>query len=144
MFELAFIPIQLLPVILIIYFVALWCVVNLLLAYVSGWQKLAKKYKATQKPGGKAFRAQSGTIGVVPCSNSLHIQTNQEGLFVSITFLLRNGKPDLFIPWSEIRIVNRERGVRGNSSSITIAIGNPPIGKMTLPSKIFDDREIIA
>ncbi len=130
---------------LLIAFVVMCCLMGLISSYVSGWQKLATQFKATQKPYGKAFSTlfQYILIGSMPFSN-LKLYINQEGLFVTMTFFLRCGNPDLFILWHEMHELSRENGFWGTSSRVTFAIGDPELGRMTLPSKVFDDWSITA
>ncbi len=121
-----------------IAFVVMGCLMGLTCSYVSGWHELAKQFKATQKPYGKAFFHQLVAIGPYADGNNIIIRTNREGLFVTMSLYFRCGNPDLFIPWNEMHELRRENRFLWG---ITFAIGDPQIGRITLPIEVVVERQ---
>ena len=89
-------------------FVAIWCVANLVMGYVSGWARLADAYRAKTKPTGKALRWRSGILGFVGHGGILNFWVSSEGLYLKINILFRPGNPPLLIPWRDIRVPRRK------------------------------------
>lgn len=80
----------------------MWLFVSLLMSYLSGWQGLAKRYRATGDFDGPVWHRQSGQFGMVGLRNVLHLGANHQGLSLSMMILFRFGYAPLFIPWSDI------------------------------------------
>lgn len=123
-----------------VYFIALWCLITVIIAYLGGWQRLAKRYRTTRPPSVKAFRMTSCTIGLF-CSykSCLNIYVSAEGLYLSVIFLFRLAHPPLFIPWDDIRVTGEDQFFW--VKTVTLAVGNPIIASVTLPKKVLDARE---
>ena len=94
-------------------FVLLWFLVTGLLAVVSGWTGLAKRWRTQNTPEGERFRMASAAIGArflpVSYSNCLTVVVSDKGLAISILFPFRFLSPPLFIPWSQVSHVSEGR-----------------------------------
>jgi len=121
----------------IFIFIAFWCFISLFLSFIGGWQQLARQYKTTESPYGKAYNSQSGAVGWVSYNNCLFIRTTPNGLFIAVMFLFRIGHPTLFIPWNDIQFLKETNFLWYHT--VKIGVGNPQITTMTLPKKIFDE-----
>lgn len=91
-----------------VIFVGLWLAVCFLLGTMSGWLRLATRYKQIVEYKGASFHA-SGRIGLVNYNNVLHLGADEEHLYLSVMFLFKAGHPALMIPWTAIE-VSKHRG----------------------------------
>jgi hypothetical protein len=92
------------PVFFPIYFVTLWCCVCYLMSFLSGWQRLAGKFRAESPFRGFLKKYTSARMRFVDFGHCLNIGANSEGLHLSVMILFRVGTPQLLIPWREIRV----------------------------------------
>jgi hypothetical protein len=120
-----------------IAFLAMWIGVMALLAYMSGWWKLAAVYRAQRPPSGTCFLLAGGKIGEVWYRGTLTIYTSPEGLYLSVWPIFRFREPPLFIPWSDVRNRREKRWLWFRY--IAFDVGSPPIGTMRLLSPVFRD-----
>ena len=92
--------------------VGIWLGVNFLLAFLSGWFSLAREYRASESFEGKKWYLQSGDLGWFWPFGSmrgvLNIGANRAGLYLSVLFPFRPGKPPLFIPWTDISVKTKK------------------------------------
>ncbi len=95
------------------YFVAMWFGVTGLLAYASGWARLANQFPAQMPVQGDRFRFASGSMGLrfVPVSydNCLFVTVSPSGLRISIFFPFRFLSAPMFVPWSAMESVTQGR-----------------------------------
>ena len=83
--------------------VGFWMLVSVLAASVGGWATLSRSYRAVEPVLGAAWGFQSGTMRWGTGYNGiLHVAVNEEGMGVSVLFLLRLGHPPLYFPWSDV------------------------------------------
>ncbi len=105
---------DLLAVLFPLAFAALWLLVTVLLAQLSGWVRLAESFRATRPPTGRRFSFVSGGLGsrTFPVSyrSCLSLTIGEAGFFLSLWPIFRGFRaPDLFIPWSAIeRVEDRQ------------------------------------
>jgi hypothetical protein len=92
-------------------FIFLWLGGCALLAHVSGWASLIKRYAATGRVDGTRFRFASGALGrkyfSVSYGNCLFVTINSQGMRLSIFFPFRFLCPPLFLPWSSLETVEK-------------------------------------
>ena len=92
-------------------FIVVWLGGCALLAHVSGWASLSKRYAVTGRVDGKRFHFASSTLGrkylSVGHGNCLFVTINSQGLRLSVFFLFRFLCPPLFLPWSSIESVEK-------------------------------------
>lgn len=105
-------------------FATLWLAVTAMLAKISGWRALARRFRAQALPPGEHFRFVSGSVGAgnLPVSyrNCIMLDVAGEGLGVSLFFLFGVCAPPLFIPWREIESVGARRLWLQRSTEIVI------------------------
>jgi hypothetical protein len=88
-------------------FAALWSLGNVAMAYLSGWVRLARAYRASRSPTGRRLRWRSGSLGLVGHGGILNFWVAPEGLYLKVNILFRPGNPPLLIPWPDVRVVRR-------------------------------------
>ena len=96
-----------------LFFAAMWLGISTLLAWSSGWTKLAKSFRASGPMQGEAFRFVSGSLGgsAVPVSygSCLVVRVGDGGFRLSIMMPFRFLCPPLFIPWNEVESLEQRR-----------------------------------
>ena len=123
----------------IVVFPVFWCLIVLLLSYVSGWQRLSRVYASDVPPHGKAFFRQSGGVGVASYRNCLTVQVAPEGLFLSVPFIFRIGHKTLLIPWHAIHSQETVRFLW--LEAVGFQVGEPSMGRIKLPRQILEARD---
>jgi len=98
------------PLWFVVFLVAAWIAVTLLLAVLSGWPSLARRFRADARPPGAPLRGQVSRIGLVTERNVTGLVISDRGLYLWTLWPFRLLRPPLLIPWSAIRSV-RERSV---------------------------------
>ena len=118
---------------------AFWCIVVLLLSFLSGWQRLASTYATREPPRGARFGMQNGMVGLVSYRNCLTIHTAPDGLFLSVQFVFRIGHKPLFIPWRAIR---NEKPIKFLwYEAVRFEVDAPGAPRLRLPAKVFEERK---
>lgn len=94
-------------------FIVAWMGISVLLAFMSGWTRLAEDFRAEDEIEGDSARFASGSMGgkwlPVNYGNCLFVTFGQKGFRLSILFLFRFMSPPLFIPWTEVESVTERR-----------------------------------
>lgn len=131
MFLLLLIPLILLG------FVLIWSGVVYLLAWVSGWRRLARHYRCAKAPTGSVFGALWAMLGPVSYRGTLQIQPAPEGLYLSTMVFFRLGHPPLLIPWHAIK---RQDGAQISLiKMVALDLGDPQITTLRLPASLVDE-----
>lgn len=89
--------------------VSVFCFVSYLSGVLSGWQRLSQRFRAESEPCGDVRVAGPFPYTVYTrywshYSSIIRMTAAEDGLYLSVLFLLRIGHPPLRIPWNEIRI----------------------------------------
>lgn len=96
----------------VLFFLALWISITLLISIIGGWRLLSKAYRADFSFDGRKLRMKSGGMrwgtNYAAC---LTVGANQEGLFLAVFPIFRIGHPPLFIPWNDISTEDRKQPV---------------------------------
>lgn len=122
----------------IIVFVAFWFFASYISSLVSGWQRLAAKYRAASKPLlGKTWSGQYGMVGLATYRGVLNIGISPAGLFLSVMPLFRVGHPDLLIPWQDIARAGERQFLF--ISLTNLDVGKPRLATLQLPSKVMNE-----
>lgn len=133
--------VSLLTVVLLfgIVFPIFWSLIIGLISVISGWQRLAQRYRATLPPSGKVWRWQYGMIGWAGYNGVLTLTANNQGLFMETLWLFGFGHPRLFIPWQEFREakVNHYFFRR----QVKTKVGFPHLATLRLPAAVFEESE---
>jgi hypothetical protein len=84
---------------------AVWLAVVGLLALLSGWPALARRFAHTPPgtSGGVELRGQVISVGPVPERGITRMTPTAEGLLLEAHPLFRFGRPTLLVPWAEVR-----------------------------------------
>lgn len=131
--------IVLIPIAFFVVFPLFWCFVLWINSHVSGWQRLAARYRSGEEPKGKRWEGIQGRVGVVAYRGALACITNENGLFLQPAWIFRFGHPQLFLPWSDLHRVRRVQWLW--LSMVSAKIGDPAIGSLALEAKIFEGSE---
>lgn len=95
-----------------LWFPALWLAVSFVLAHVSGWAALARRFRTTARPTAGLRRWISGQLGpFVRYGGVLQVATAPEGLFLSVFWPFRAWQPALLVPWEQVRLAEERQGV---------------------------------
>ena len=92
------------------FFLAAWVAVTVLLAVLSGWTSLAKRFRTETRPPGAPMRGQVSRIGLVTERNVTGLVVSDRGLYLWTLWPFRLLRPPLLIPWAAVRSV-RERSL---------------------------------
>jgi hypothetical protein len=116
----------------------MFALVTGLLSAVGGWGRIARAYPGRPPTAGRRLAFQSGMVGPVSYRNVLTVVAADEGLHVSVAWPFRVGHPDLFLPWSALHHPRRRRLLWWDL--VTVDVGDPPVGRISLPATAFDGR----
>lgn len=101
-----------------------WLGVCALISLMGGWHRLAAKFRATSASRGEEIRFVSMTLGtgLFPARyrNALFVTVGPSGVGLSVIFLFRVLHPPLFIPWSAVQSVQRERSWLVNHVAVSL------------------------
>jgi len=97
-------PVEWMPVLVPLFFVAAWCLTGFLLAWIGGWAVLARQYPARRGVDGRRFSFRSAKLGGVSYGGCLILTVNAAGLRIAALPLFRSGHPPLFIPWGDVAV----------------------------------------
>jgi hypothetical protein len=102
-------PVLLIPVLFIVAFAAIWSGVTVLLAYMSGWRALARRF-GDPRPGRAEGEVRSGSARIgfnavlaVNYKSVLTVRMGPEGVGLTLFRLFALASPPLLIPWSAMR-----------------------------------------
>lgn len=132
-------PLWLIPLILVgfvVVFVLIWGLVCLLISWVGGWARLARRYRATLVPEGTDHAGVVGMIGMASYRGTLNVRTSTQGLYLTVMPLFKLGHPPLFVPWSHI-------SATGDTwlGLARFNIGQPTLTSLSLPAAILANRK---
>lgn len=108
----------------------IWCAVSILIGWLSGWSRLARRYKTERKPTGKSLPHFWLMLGPASYRGVTTVQPEPEGLYFTIMVLFCLGHPPLLIPWSDVTL----RGDTGTGlfGWVTLELGKPKITTLRL------------
>lgn len=134
-----FTPILLVQLVILfpIGFALIWGMVCWILAWVSGWQQLARHYHSNSLPHGQALSGFWAMLGMVSHRGTLTLQAAPEGLYLSMMLLFRLGHPTLLIPWHAIKRHGTAPG--GLFTWLALDLGDPKITTLRLPAGAVDE-----
>ncbi len=122
------------PLWFVAFFLAAWVAVTALLAVLSGWPSLAKRFRTGLRPPGTPMRGQVSRIGLVTERNVTRLVVSDRGLYLWTLWPFRLLRPPLLIPWAAIRSV-RERSVLWTATYV-VDVGAPV--EIALRKKAYD------
>lgn len=120
-----------------IVFPIFWILIIGLISLLNGWQRLARRYRATLPPTGRRWTWQYGMVSWASYNGVLTLTANEQGLFIEVTWPFRFWHPCLFIPWQDFHEAKRvnylfRRQVRAR-------IGFPSLATVHLPAAVFEE-----
>jgi hypothetical protein len=116
--------------------------ISMFLSLVGGWHRLGQMFRASERPAGRRFRMESGSVGWVSYNHCLTVSNSADGLYLSVMLPFRLGHPPLLIPWEEIHYMRTRRFLW--MEDIVFEVGSPRIAKLCLPKRVFEGRELVA
>ena len=118
-----------------VVFVGWWAVICWTLGLLGGWRGLAARYATDlpPPPGGPGWS--SGALGWVNYRNTLVPAAAEDGLDLRTPRLFAVGHPPLRIPWADVRVLGRRRGLMGER--VRLALG-PEGTVLTLRGATWD------
>jgi hypothetical protein len=93
----------------LVFFLLVWCLVLLLIAWLGGWRRLSKRFGQGRLFYGDIIRFACGQVGLSNYSGVLKVGASDTGLYLVPIGLFRPFHPPLLIPWTEMEAV--EEGV---------------------------------
>lgn len=92
------------------FFVVMWFIVLYIISRITGWSRLAEKYRTFTKSESKLMQAVQVYWGSVLMAGNIYtVGSSNKGMYIGVLFPFRPGHPPLLIPWHEIKAkkVNR-------------------------------------
>ena len=120
----------------LLFFIASWCGVCLLLARIGGWSALATRFPAVEEPAGQRFRFCSAKIGFAAYRCVITAIKSDTGLHLSMLALMRFGHSPILIPWSEMKNPRAKRML--GASWVDVTVSTPSIIAVRLPVKLVE------
>ena len=112
----------------------LWLVIRAVFARLSGWNRLAVRYPATNPAPAWTWHGQTIQVGPVRFRNCVSAATTHACLHLRSPALF--GFPALSIPWTELHSPAQVRVYR--REAIQLQAGRPPIGAIGLPRELYE------
>lgn len=110
---------------------ACWAGLCVLIANVSGWVRLAERYRAEREPvEGVRFGWQFLRIGWCDYNGCVTIRVSSEGLYLAV-WPVFVGHPSLLVPWSQLRLVKESR--TGWLAYAQMEVASSPLTKIFIP-----------
>ena len=122
----------------LLFFIASWCGVCLLLARIGGWSALATRFPTVEEPAGQRFRFCSAKIGFAAYRCVITAIKSDTGLHLSMLALMRLGHSPILIPWSEMKNPRAKRML--DASWVDVTVSTPSIIAVRLPVKIVEGK----
>lgn len=132
-------PPWLVPPLYVLGFIAWWSFICCMIAFVGGWAKLARRFRAVSKPPGQTFSIQSGQFNGTRYNNCLIVVVAPQGLYLSMFPLFRSGHAPLLIPWSALSPFKA-----GKQLWVTLYTTTVTIGKFDKVTIAFYNQELVA
>jgi hypothetical protein len=82
--------------------VGMWLLVGAVLAELSGWPRLARRYLAATAPVGSPLSGQVVSVGWSSERNVTTLVVSTEGLHLRPMILFRFRRPPLLVPWRDV------------------------------------------
>ena len=120
---------------ILLFFVALWLLITTLLAGLSGWSGLARRFPDRAETPRFELKGQSGAMGMgVQLRGILTFSVCPSGLRVTIWRAFAPFSKPFFVPWGEIEARPR-RGLL--VELMRLGFGDPEAGAMTVAARTW-------
>ena len=122
------------PLLLSVFLLFVWCLTLGIIAAVSGWSRLARRFSDERPFSGKTNRFVSARIGMANYNGVLVVGADASGLYLRTARIFRPFHRPLRIPWAEVRA---DRGGGEDFDPVRLTFPAVPRLRMTLvPSHI--------
>lgn len=118
-----------------------WLLLTVLIARLSGWQRLARDFEATYQPSGQRFSFQSAQFNqLANYSGMLTVGVSEEGLGLRVIWPFRAGHPPLFISWDYVATAERVSQFlsKGVVLQVTPRQGGRPVAVFLIGQRVAD------
>ena len=96
------------PLLVFLPIVPLWCGVCFVIAQITGWATLARRFRATSPPPPQTWNRQTTRMRwSARYGRCLTVGADPAGLYLAPFFLYRVGHPPLLLPWPEVSVRRR-------------------------------------
>ena len=103
-----------------------------------GWGRLSKVYATTRRLPARVSRRQNVAVGQIIYHRCMTVGLDDMGLYLEPGFPITIfGRRRLFIPWTEFERV--EEGRLFWRKAAVLSLGEPLVGTITVPIKLFDN-----
>jgi hypothetical protein len=116
-----------------VFFLLVWLAATTTLGAISGWYRLAARYRDRSETPLLNLKNRSGSLGLVGMRSILSLGVCPSGLRVGITRIFGPFCRDFFVPWEAIS-VHREDGFWW--SKAVLELGRPTEGRLTLSAEL--------
>jgi hypothetical protein len=124
-----------LAVAILVFFVLLWLLVTALLAGLSGWSAIEKRFPDRDEPARFQLKGQFAAMGMgVQLRGVLTFSACPSGLRVAIVRLFAPFSKPFFVPWGEID-ARPKGGIFVDM--IRLGLGHPEAGSMTIAARTW-------
>lgn len=120
------------------------CAVSILIAWLSGWSLLARRFRATEPWNGESWRWQSARFrGWCGYNNCLRVGADPQSLSLAVIMPFGLFHPALLIPWREIE-VETGKAFFGMYDSAQFRIGTDERVTVRIYGKLVDRLRQVA
>jgi hypothetical protein len=120
--------------VIVVFVIALWLLVSLLISVMGGWRALSGYYTAeTPFPGERIRFCSAQFARYVNYGNCLTLGAGPQGLYVAILPVLRVAHPPLLIPWEDITAREAQTWL---FAAIELEFAKVPSVRVRLPSRL--------
>jgi hypothetical protein len=93
-----------------VFLVVLACSVGFVVAQLSGWSALARRFRTGSAFAGRTWKWNSARLRwMMGYNNCLIIGADATGLYLATMIVIRLGHPPLLVPWHEVSIERRSQ-----------------------------------
>jgi len=128
------------PFLLLLFAVTVFVIIHFAMSRLSGWNKLAQRFRATEPCTGESWGWQSAVFrGWIQYKHHLTFGADMHGLSISIIRIFGFFHPPLRIPWSEVQVETKKKFfglfetadfVLGNQERVRVRIYGKLVGRL--------------
>lgn len=124
------------PVLFLVGFASLWCLVCWINSRMTGWSRLANRFPASEIPRGRRHSLLA-RVGYLGRDMALTFVEEEEGIYLAMTPVFAFGHRPIFLPWKEFHSPGPALGLFRRR--LKLGIGNPEVGVLVIPESFFKD-----
>ncbi len=114
------------------------------IAWLGGWSRLAAAYPGRTQTAGETWRFRSLRFSFwAAYNNCVTIGGDSQGLHLSMPWFVRAGHEPIFIPWSDMQVVERT-SVLGLFPVVSLAFKNCPGIRLSLQASLLAEVQSVA